>query len=160
MWNIGHTWAVVGRAAISEANKSFSVSASQCPPNSFEAFLLNADFKMTFCHLNWLLSKDSNEVMAGDDAQPQVLSFQASSCHLLVSSVTAAFAVGSCRGKMLWERGELYLGHFWLSKMNANIRFYELSNYLWAEKVCVLVGCGKAGASSLGGVAGPASERC
>lgn len=99
MWNIGHTWAVVGRAALSEANKSFSVSASQCPPNSFEAFLLNADFKMTSCHLNWLLSKDSNEVMAGDEAQPQVLSFQASSCHLLVSSVTAAFAVGSCRGE-------------------------------------------------------------
>lgn len=110
MWNIGHTWAVVGRAALSEANKAVSVSAAQCPHNSFEAFFLNASFKIISCHLNWLLSKDSNEVMAGDEAQPQVISFQASFCHLLVSCVIATFAVGRCRRKMLQERGDLYLG--------------------------------------------------
>lgn len=64
---------------------------------------------MISCHLDLLLSKDSNEVMADDEIQ--VLSFQASFCYLLVSCVTVAFVFGSCRGKMLQERGELYLGH-------------------------------------------------
>lgn len=95
---------------------------------------------MISCHLDLLLRKDSNEVMGGDEAQPQVLSFQASFCHLLVRCVTGAFVFGSCRGKMLQERGELYLGHFWLSKMNANIKCCDLSSYLWVENACVLVG--------------------
>lgn len=143
MWNTGHTWAVVWRAALSGANKAFSASAAQCPPNSFEAFLLNAG-------LRWFPA-----ISIYFWVKILMKSWQAMRSRSSPSRLVSAIC--------LWAVWLLHLSLVAVggrcSKKEVNFILViccNLSSYLWAEKACVLVGWGKAGAGSLGRVAGPA----